>query len=43
MAAQCSGAVATTEWREAVAHPDVDIIIVSTTNNWLAPIAMAAV
>ena len=36
-------AVATTDWRAVIAQPDVDVVIVSTTNNWLAPITLAAV
>ncbi len=31
-----------TDWKEAVAHPQVDIVIVSTTNNWLTPIGLYA-
>lgn len=30
------------DWKKAAAHPDVDIVIVSTTNNWLTPIATYA-
>jgi predicted dehydrogenase len=37
------GAVALADWREAVASPDVDIVVVATTNNALAPITLAAV
>jgi len=40
---QCSDAVATTDWRAVVARPDVDAVIISTTNDWLAPITLAAV
>ena len=36
-------AVATTDWGAVVARPDVDAVIVSTTNDWLAPITLAAV
>ncbi len=36
------GCEATVDWREVVARDDVDTVIVSTTNNWLAPIAIAA-
>ena len=36
------GCLATTHWQEIVARDDVDTIIVSTTNNWLAPISVAA-
>ncbi|HOV80017.1 MAG TPA: Gfo/Idh/MocA family oxidoreductase [Bacillota bacterium] len=37
------GAVSGRHWREAAIRPDVDIVIVATTNNWLAPITLAAV
>ena len=33
---------ATTDWREVVARDDVEVVVVSTTNNWLAPITTAA-
>ena len=33
---------ALTDWREAVARPDVDIVIVATTHDQLAPIAEGA-
>jgi predicted dehydrogenase len=36
------GCLATTEWQEVVAREDVEIIVVSTTNDWLAPITIAA-
>ena len=36
-------AVATTDWRSVVARPDVDAVIVATTNDWLAPIILASV
>lgn len=32
-----------TDWQEMIARDDLDLIIVSTTNNWLAPITLAAV
>jgi predicted dehydrogenase len=35
-------AVACDDWREAVAHPDVSVVIVATTNDVLAPIAAHA-
>lgn len=38
-----AGAVAVADWRQAVASPDVDIVVVATTNNALAPITLAAV
>lgn len=37
------GAVALADWREAIARPDVDIVIVATTNNALAEITLGAV
>ncbi|MBI1875007.1 MAG: Gfo/Idh/MocA family oxidoreductase [Acidobacteria bacterium] len=36
-------AVSTTDWQEAAAHPDVDLVIVSTTNDSLTPVALFAV
>ena len=41
--AQALGAAATTDWRAAVTAPDVDIVVVATTHDMLAPIASAAV
>ena len=38
-----SGAAASDEWRNAVGHPDVDIVIVATTNNMLAEVARGAI
>ena len=32
-----------TDWQDLVCRDDLDLIIVSTTNNWLAPITLAAV
>ncbi|MBI5565824.1 MAG: Gfo/Idh/MocA family oxidoreductase [Chloroflexi bacterium] len=37
------GAIATRDWAEAVAHPEVEIVIIATSNNSLAEIALAAV
>lgn len=34
---------AAADWRTVVARPDVDIVIVSTTNNVLAPVTLAAI
>lgn len=31
------------DWRKLVILDDIDVVIVSTTNNWLAPISLAAV
>jgi predicted dehydrogenase len=42
LARERPGARATADWRTAVAHPDVDVVVVATTNNWLAPITIAA-
>jgi predicted dehydrogenase len=36
------GAFAVDDWNVAVARPDVDIVLVATTHNMLAPIACAA-
>ena len=41
--ASASGAVAPVDWRAAVARPDVDIVVVATTNEALADVAGAAV
>ena len=43
LARTAPGADALTDWRHAVARTDVDIVIVATTNDALAPIATAAV
>ena len=32
-----------TDWQDMICRDDIDLIIVSTTNNWLAPITLAAV
>lgn len=42
LARTTSGAVATADWRAAVDRPDVDLVVVATTNEWLAPITKAA-
>ena len=36
------GAAATAHWEEAAGHPDVELVIVSTTNDWLTPISLFA-
>ncbi len=41
-AAGASGAAVTSEWEEVVGHRDVDVVVVATTHQWLAPIASAA-
>lgn len=43
LAAQSPGAMATTDWREAIDQPGIDAVIVCTTNDWLAPITLTAV
>lgn len=40
--AQTLGCVARPEWQDVVAS-NVDVVIVATTNDWLAPVALAAV
>jgi predicted dehydrogenase len=37
------GCAAETDWRAAVARADVEVVIVATTNDSLAPVALAAV
>jgi predicted dehydrogenase len=37
------GAAASDDWRATVARADVDLVIVATTNNALAPVTLAAV
>jgi predicted dehydrogenase len=43
LAEQAPGCVAETDWRAVVARPDVEVVIVATTHDRLAPIAQAAV
>lgn len=43
LAQTAAGAQAVAEWRDAVTRPDVDIVIVATTNEWLTPIGRAAI
>src|SRR5437016_9345858 len=43
LAGTVQGARSTTDWREAVSHPDVAVVIVATTNDMLAPITIAAI
>jgi predicted dehydrogenase len=43
LARTIAGATAADDWRAAIERPDVDIVIVATTNNWLAEIARAAI
>jgi predicted dehydrogenase len=42
LASEFAGAQACSDWREAVTRPDLDIIIVATTHNMLAPVAAGA-
>jgi predicted dehydrogenase len=42
LAAQAPGATASTDWHTAVKHPDVDAVVVATTNDALAPVTIAA-
>ena len=37
-----NGCLMTTDWREVASRYDLDAVIVSTTNDWLAPISIAA-
>jgi len=41
--AQTVGATAVSDWQSAVRRDDVDLVIVATTNNWLAEITQGAV
>ena len=43
LAAEFPGAAATADWRDAIRHPDADIVIVATTNDSLADITLSAV
>ena len=43
LAEQHPGCTASSDWRAAVARPDVGLVIVSTTNDCLAPITLEAV
>jgi len=36
------GSLVTSDWQQAVTHPEVDAVIVSTTNDWLAPVSLSA-
>ena len=42
LAAECGARLAVRDWREAVGHPSVRIVIVSTVNNSLAEITLGA-
>ena len=43
LAATVHGATASDDWRATVAQSDVDVVIVSTVNNALAPVTLAAI
>jgi len=43
LAAGASGAAASTDWKDAVHRADVEAVFVATTNQWLAPISLAAI
>src|SRR5947209_6567554 len=40
--ARSAGAIALTDWQAAVTHSEVDVVLVATTHNMLAPVACAA-
>lgn len=41
--ARATGASSTHEWRDAVRRDDIDVVIVATTNDMLAPVSLAAI
>ena len=43
LAGMRSGVLVTTDWRDAICRPEVDAVIVATTNEWLAPVTLCAV
>ena len=43
LAREAPGVVALDRWEEAIDRPDVDLVVVATTNDSLTPIAIAAV
>jgi predicted dehydrogenase len=43
LAAQCLGSSFSTDWCKAVSAPEVDAVVVATTNQWLAPVTIASV
>ena len=43
LAAQFPGCESSDDWQAAVRRPDVDLVIIATTNDMLAPAALAAV
>lgn len=42
LAAQCPGSAYSTEWCKAASSPEVDAVVVATTNQWLAPVTLTA-
>jgi predicted dehydrogenase len=42
LAGQYAGARAASDWRNEITSPDIDVVIVATTNNMLAEIAVSA-
>lgn len=34
--------IATTDWMEAAGHPEVELVLVATTNDWLTPVSLFA-
>lgn len=43
LAASVPGAAAIEHWQDAIERPDVDIVVVATTNNALAEVSLAAI
>src|SRR5687768_1483140 len=43
LAASHAGATASADWRDVTNHPDVDLVVVATTNDMLAPVTLEAV
>lgn len=42
LAARCAGAIAVSDWQDAVTRPDVDVVIAATTHDMLASVAELA-
>jgi predicted dehydrogenase len=42
LASTAAGAVALSDWQAAIQRPDVDVVLIATTHDMLAPIACAA-
>jgi predicted dehydrogenase len=43
LAQESGGSEATEDWRQAVERTDVEAVLVATVNQWLAPVALAAI